>query len=277
MKKTFFLAALCIFVFKHPLFGEQNRTSVEVAFRIDWTFGCYQETTFSNISQSLMSPRFQLETSILHDNFMHKITLDYFYGKPQSAMTDTAVVYKKFDPISGETYYEAFQSKLQFHRIRAQYDLLYGMPENGKLKFYAGGSISTNVYMQFENYPSITGIVSIGPSAALDYKIDSQNSVLLSCGIPLLGYGVRPSYAGCDAKLMKYAEEDFFKVLTLGNFLSLHNYQSVFLNAEYKVQVAKNFAIGLGAGFEYSRIAVPKEKPLYFINGNFSTMAVVSF
>ena len=277
MKKLFFLAALCIFVFMHPLFGEQNRTSVEVAFRIDWTFGCYKETTFSNISQSLMSPRFQLETSILHDNFMHKITLDYFYGKPQSAMTDTAVVYKNFDPISGETYYEAFQSKLQFHRIRAQYDLLYGMPENGKLKFYAGGSISTNVYMQFENYPSITGIVSIGPSAALNYQIDSQNSVLLSCGIPLLGYGVRPSYAGCDAKLMKYAEEDFLKVLTLGNFLSLHNYQSVFLNAEYKVQVAKNFAIGLGAGFEYSRIAVPKEKPLYFINGNFSTMAVVSF
>ena len=277
MKKTFLIAALCIIVLMSPLFGEQNKTSVDIVFRIDWTFGCYKETTFSNISQSLLSPRFQLETSISHDNFMHKITLDYFYGKPQSSMTDTAVVYKNFDPITGETYYEAFQSKLQFHRIRAQYDLLYGLPENGKFKFYAGGSISTNVYMQFENYPSITGIVSIGPSAALDYKIDSQNSVLLSGGIPLFGYGVRPSYAGCDAKLMKYAEEDFLKVLSLGNFLSLHNYQSVFLNAEYKVQVAKNFAIGLGAGFEYSRIAVPEERPLYYIDGNFNTMAVVSF
>ena len=38
--------------------------SFEIKFSIGWTFGCYKETTFSNISQSLLSPRYQLEAKI---------------------------------------------------------------------------------------------------------------------------------------------------------------------------------------------------------------------
>ena len=93
----------------------------------------------------------------------------------------------------------------------------------------------------------------------------------------MLGYGVRPSYAGCDAKLMKYAEENFSKILTLGSFLSIHNYQSVLLNVEYKLKASELFSTGLGFDFEYARIAVPKEKPLYYVNGNLKTFVTFSF
>ena len=275
--KRIIIFALIILLFLPAAFGEQKKTSVDVAFSIDWTFSCYKETTFSSISQSLLSPRFQLETTIRSNDFMHKITLDYFYAKPTSAMTTTAVTYRNFDPITGESYYEPFESRLQFHRIRVQYDLLYGVKQMGKSTFYAGGNLSSNVYMQFENYPSITGIVSLGPSGGFDYQINEQNKVSVACALPLFGYGVRPSYAGCDARLMKYAEEDFMKILTLGNFLSLHNYQAILLNADYKIQVTKNFALGVGSNFEYSRIAVPKERPLYYLNGSFNTKATMSF
>jgi len=275
--KRILIFVLSVFLFVQAGFAEQKKPSVDIAFGLDWTFGCYKETTFSSISQSLLSPRFQVETTIRSDNFMHKITLDYFFTKPTSAMTDTAVTYRNFDPITGETYYEAFESKLQFHRIRVQYDLLYGVKQLNKTTFYAGGNLSTNVYMQFENYPSITGIVSLGPSGGIDYQINEQNKVSVACALPLFGYGVRPSYAGCDARLMKYAEEDFMKILTLGNFLSLHNYQAVFLNADYNIKVNKYFSLGVGGNFEYSRIAVPEEKPLYYLNGSFNTKATVSF
>ena len=275
--KRIIIFALTILLFLPAAFGEQKKTSVDVAFSIDWTFGCYKETTFSSISQSLLSPRFQLETTIRSNDFMHKITLDYFYAKPTSAMTTTAVTYRNFDPITGESYYESFESRLQFHRIRVQYDLLYGVKQMGKSTFYVGGNLSSNVYMQFENYPSITGIVSLGPSGGFDYQINEQNKVSVACALPLFGYGVRPSYAGCDARLMKYAEENFMKILTLGNFLSLHNYQAILLNADYNIQVTKNFALGVGGNFEYSRITVPKERPLYYLNGSFNTNATMSF
>ena len=76
---------------------------------------------------------------------------------------------------------------------------------------------------------------------------------------------------------MKYAEEDFLKILTLGSFLSLHNYQSILLNFEYTVKAAKHFSTGLGLNFEYARIAVPKERPLYYVDGNLKTFAMLNF
>lgn len=284
MKKLYAIFLLA-FICSSVITAQEKDSSVELQASIGWTFGCYKEMTFANISESLMSPRYELEAKIKSGNFMHVITADYFFSHPKSAMTTTAVVYKNYDPVSGETYYEAFDSNLSFHKIRLQYDLMYsvlkdknqGNEANIKLELLVGGNFVCNAFLQFEHYPSITGLVSFGPSCAMNYKINERNSILVSGGFPLLGYGVRPSYAGCDAKLMKYAEENFFKILTLGSFLSIHNYQSILLNVEYKLKASELFSTGLGFDFEYARIAVPKEKPLYYVNGNLKTFVTFIF
>ena len=259
------------------IFADEKKTKVELSFSVNWTFGCYKETTFSNISQSILSPRFQLESKIFTENLMHKITADYYFCRPKSAMSTTSVVYKNYDPVSGETYYEGFKSNLAFHRIRLQYDAAYDVLKNEKYDLYVGGNFSCNAYLQFENYPSITGVISIGPASAFNYKINDRNSFMVTGSMPFFGYGIRPPFAGCDAQLMKYAEEDFLKILTLGKFLSLHNYQSLLLGIDYKLKATQNFSTGLGFSFEYSRIAVPKERPLYYLDGSFKTMAAINF
>lgn len=285
MKKNLWAILLLICIFLCPLIAEEKDKDIELKASIGWTFGCYKETTFANISQALMSPRYNLEAKIKSGNFMHVITADYYFSHPNSAMTQTALVYKSYDPITGENYYQAFDSSLSFHRIRLQYDLMYsvlknkdqGEGANRKFDLLVGGNFVCNAFMQFAHYPSITGLINIGPSCAINYKINEHNSFFFSGGFPLLGYGVRPSYAGCDAKLMKYAEENFFKILTLGSFLSIQNYQSILLNVEYKVKATEIFSTGLGLDFEYARIAVPKEKPLYYVNGNLKTFVSFTF
>lgn len=259
------------------LFSQEKKTQVELSLSINLNFGCYKETTFSNISQALFSPRLQLDTKIYSGNFLHIITADYFFCKPDSAMTRTTVLYNTYDPVSGTSNYESYNSNLSFHRIRLQYDMGYSVIKNEKMNFYVGGNFACNAYIQFENYPSITGLFSLGTAAAFNYKINERNSILLTGSIPLFGYGVRPSYAGCDAQLMKYAEENFMKIFTLGNFLSLHNYQSLNLNIEYKYQIAKHFLAGVGLEFEYSRIAVPMERPLYYVDGCLKATATFKF
>ncbi len=275
--KKIILAIVVLVALAATGFAEEKKTRVEVTFSINWTFGCYKEMTFANISQSILSPRCQLDTKIFSGSFMHKITADYYMANPKSAMTQHAVVYKTYDPISGETYYDGSKSNLAFHRIRLQYDAAYDLMQNGKFELYVGGNFACNAYLQFEHYPSITGLISVGPTSVLKYNIDDRNSLLLTGSMPLLGYGVRPPYAGCDAQLMKYAEEDFMKILTLGNFLSLHNYQSILLDFEYKLRASQKFSTGLGFSFEYSRIAVPKERPLYYLDGSLKTMASINF
>lgn len=275
--KKIILAIVVLAVLASALFADEKKTRVETTFSINWTIGLYKEMTFANISQSILSPRFQLDTKIYSGNFMHKITADYYMANPKSAMTQNAVVYKTYDPISGETYYDGSKSNLAFHRIRLQYDAAYDLMQKGKFELYVGGNFACNAYLQFEHYPSITGLISVGPSSVLKYNIDERNSLLLTGSMPLLGYGVRPPYAGCDAQLMKYAEEDFMKILTLGNFLSLHNYQSILLDFEYKLRASQKFSTGLGFSFEYSRIALPKERPLYYLDGSLKTMASINF
>ena len=117
----------------------------------------------------------------------------------------------------------------------------------------------------------------VGPAAALNYKLNENNSFFAACSLPLLGYGIRPPYAGCDAQLMKYAEEDFLKIFTLGNFLSLHNHQALLLEFGYKLRASEKFSLGLGFDFEYGRIAEPKDRPLYYVDGNFKTTATFRF
>ena len=279
-KKTLLLSLLLLISFS--LFAEGRKEggrdqSFDIKLSIGWTFGCYKETTFANIAQSILAPRYQIEANIKSGNFLHTITADYYTARPESAMTETAVVYKTYDPVTGEIYYDASVSPLTMHKIRLQYDLNYGIIRKDGFDFYTGGSFLCNALLQFEHYPSITGLISIGPSAAASYQINNKNRISLTGSIPLFGYGVRPPYAGCDARLMKYAEEDFLKILTLGSFLSLHNYQSILLNFEYTLKAAKHFSTGLGLDFEYARIAVPKERPLYYVDGNFKTFAMVNF
>ena len=275
--KKCILAIIGFAIMTAGIFADETKNQVELTLSINWNFGLYKESTFSNITQGLITPRFQLETKIFSGNFLHKITADYFFAHPDSAMTNTAVVYKNYDPITGESYYESSQSNLSFHRIRLQYDAVYELWQNEKFELYVGGNFACNAYLQFEHYPSITGLISVGPASVLKYTIDDRNSLFLAGSMPLAGFGVRPPFAGCDAELMKYAEEDFMKIFTLGKFLSLHNYQSLLLDFEYKLQASQKVSTGLGVTFEYSRVAVPKERPLYYLDGSLKTLISIIF
>ena len=280
--KRFLIVFALICIATSSIFAEKkNKTKkdreCEIKTAVGFNFGCYKETTFANISQGVYAPRFELESRLRFGNFFHIITADYYFCRPDSAMTKTTVLYNTYDPVTGTNYYDVSTSSLNFHKICLQYDLDYRIIKNEKLDFYIGGNFLCNAFLQFEHYPSITGLVSFGTSCALNYRFNEKHSLSFTAGIPLLGYGVRPSYAGCDARLMKYAEENFMQILTLGTFLSIHNYQSLLFNVEYKFQVAKHFAAGLGFDFEYARIDVPYGRPLYYVDGNLKAFMSFNF
>ena len=57
---------------------------------------------------------------------------------------------------------------------------------NQKLDLLVGGNFVCNAFLQFEHYPSITGLVSFGPSCAMNYKINERNSMFVTRCIFLL-------------------------------------------------------------------------------------------
>lgn len=255
-----------------------DKPEFTISADIGWNIGLYKETTFSCVTQKLFSPKFGLDFGIESKNFLHKITMSYDFCRPSSKQTESALVYKEFDPETGNSYYTGCYSSLSFQRINATYDFLYKFPSKTKrFDFQLGGNFQANAYLQFENYPSITGILSLGPSAKCDFKIDENNRLSFYFDSVILGYGIRPPYAGCDALLMKYAEENFLKILTLGDFLSLHNYQTVKLALNYHHKISGLVSFDSRIDFEYARIDAPKDKPLYHLSSSLNTGITFQF
>lgn len=273
-----FMTAL-IFSFQF-IYAEEapEKQSFSIGLNIGFDLGAYKETTYSNITQKISAPKFGLDFMIKNNNFSNIISLNYDFIKPISNQTKTTLIYKEYDPVTGEPYIAEYKSNLIFHRINISYDLLYKIPKNmNNFEIEPGLSLQANAYLQFENYPSITGILSLGPSVKSRWTLAEKQSIELYCTVPFIGYGVRPPFAGCDALLMKYAEEDFMKILTLGNVLSLHNYHSILANIEYKHSLNKNWTLKPGLKFEYTKISEPKERPLYYCTTDLNIGSEVHF
>lgn len=275
MKQKVMLFLLIISGFE--LFGkEPSKTEFSLGINAGFDFGAYKESTCSEVTQGILAPKFEIDFGIKSNQFLNTIHMDYAFIKPVSNQTKQKLIYKEFDPMTGDPYITNCESSLAMHRINLSYDLQY-LVNDSNLQLYAGGSIQANAYLQFENYPSITGIISLGPSISGTYKLGNRSCINFSGSIPVLGFGVRPPFAGADALFMKYAEEDPLKILTLGNFLSLHNYQAVFGTIAYSYQLNSWCVLNAGFDFEYSRIAVPAERPLFYFTGDIKVGAQFLF
>lgn len=259
---------IVLIIFGSRLFAsEVSKPEFSFGINLGLDLGAYKESTYSVVTQGIVAPKIGLDFDIKSNGFLNIIHMDYAFIKPISNQTKQKLIYNEYDPVTGEPYITECISNLTMHRINLSYDLQY-LTGNTKNQFYVGGSFQANAYLQFENYPSITGILSAGPSVTGKIKFGNRSSFNYYGSIPLLGFGVRPPFAGADALFMKYAEEAPLKILTLGTFLSLHNYQALFANVEYLYQLSSCVALKTGIDFEYSRIAVPVERPLFYCTGD---------
>ena len=275
-RKTWLLIFFSIFTVK--LFcNESVIKDFSVGINVGLNLGAYKESTCSVVTQKILAPKIGLDFKIKTEDFLHIVQMEYSFINPISNQTKQKLIYKEYDPITGEPYISEYESNLVMHRINFAYDMQYLINKGAATPVYVGGSFQTNAYLQFENYPSITGLISLGPSVSGINKFGNRNTINWYGTIPVFGYGIRPPFAGCDALLMKYAEEDPLKIITLGSFLSLHNYQAIFTNIEYFFDVNSWLQLSAGLDFEYSRIAVPEARPLYYCTGNIKAGAQVSF
>ena len=107
-----------------------------------------------------------------------------------------------------------------------------------------------------------TGVMLTSADVHLTQKwiINRRNSVDLSLEYPLLGYGIRPAYAGFDELWMKYLYENALKIATLGKFISFHNYWAVYGELKYHYKITPLISPYSCLGFELFRINFPRPR-----------------
>jgi hypothetical protein len=226
------------------------------------SFTGYREETYSPLNMYLNTLTFIIDGNIERGLFLHSLNMGFFMGKPETANPASAVMSKNIDHQTGEAYYFANAYFRHDLAVRAYigYALDYRLWGNDTFPGYLGGAFRADAYMQFANYPSITGLVSLGLHATQKWIINPENSFVFSIGIPVLGYALRPPFAGADAALLKYAEENPMRLITLGNIVSLHNYCAIFGDLKYHHKINSLLSLYSGLGFELSRINIPRPR-----------------
>jgi len=261
LKKIFLiLPALLLF---NAILAVAEVPEAEKPFRVGasvgYSFTGYREATYSDVNRYLNTFTYILDGNIEKGKFFHSLNMGFFMGDSQISSGEV-IIRQDYNPQTGEAFYYDDLPKYLFIRGYLEYALDYRLWGNDTFPGYLGGAFRTDAYLQFANYPSITGLVSLGLHGTQKCIIDNANIFTFSLGIPFFGYAVRPPYAGADAALIKYAAEQPMKILTMGEIISLHNYWAVFGDFKYQHAFCSLFSLYSGLGFELSRINFPRPR-----------------
>jgi len=241
--------------------SQESDRPYRVGVSLGNSFTGYREETYSPINMYLNALTFIVDGNIEKGNLFHSLDIGFYSGNSEMANPQTAVLFKDIDHQSGETGYFAVLPQYTAIRAYIGYALDYRLWGNDTFPGYLGGAFRTDAYLQFANYPSITGLITFGLHVTQKWIINSENSFVLSVGLPLIGYGFRPAWAGADGATLKYVEEAPLKLITeLGNFISIHNYWALFGDIKYHHRVNPLLSLYSGLGLELSRINIPRPR-----------------
>jgi len=245
-----------------------GRTAAETAkpYRIGvslgYSFSGYREATYTDVNRLLNTLTFVLDGNIEKGKFLHSFNAGFFMGDSQIA-ADEVFIWRDIDHQTGEAFYQAENPRYAAIRGYFEYALARRLWGNDIFPGYLGGTIRTDTYLQFANYPSITGLVSLNLHITQKWIIDNENCLTLSLSVPVFGYAVRPPWAGADGALLKYAAQqpmNIMGILGMGRITSLHNYWAVFGSIKYQHKVNSLISLYSGLGFELSRINFPRPR-----------------
>ena len=243
-----------------------------IAFSLGYSFTGYREESYSLVNMYLNALTYNLYGNIEKGSFFHSLNIGFYMGNSEMKTPPTAVLSMDYDPLVGEAYYFAHFPQYLAIRGNLEYALDYRLWGNDVFPGYLGGAFRTDAYMQFAYYPSITGAFSLGLHATQKWIINPQSRFVLSMGIPVFGYALRPAFAGADGALLQYTEENPIKIITLGEIVSFHNYWSIFGDLKYHHAVNKLLSLYSGLGFELSRFNFhrPRIDAIFRLNSGIS-------
>jgi hypothetical protein len=221
-------------------------------FRIGAGLGCsftgYRDEIESPVNRYLNALTFLLDGNIEKSNFFHTFNISFFMGGSRMASPHKGYVQRNY--VYAKGYIE--------------YALDYRLWGNEIFPGYLGGAFRTVVYYSGVNTgeslspPVGAGVFSLDLHFSQKWNLNRKNKLYVSVGYPLLGYTVRPPYAGMDDLWAKYLYDGAYaKILTLGNFTSFHNYWEFYGDLKYQYSFTKLISAYGGLAFSLSRINFP--------------------
>jgi hypothetical protein len=221
-------------------------------YRVGLGMGCsftgYKDEIESPVNRYLDAVTFILDCNIEKGNLFHTFNINFLTGNSEMLSPHIGYIQRKYIYVKG----------------LIEYALDYRLWGNETFPGYLGGAFRTVVYYsgidtgEILSAPVGAGLFSLDIHFSQKWIVDGRNILVFSAGYPLIGYAVRPPYAGMDDLWAKYLYDGtYLKILTLGDFTSFHNYWEVYGDFIYQHSVNQLLSVFTGFGFQLSRFNFP--------------------
>jgi len=239
---------------------EKKAWNGDVSFSVGLNEGGYNELSYSDCAQYVSAVSWNLQADITKGLFLHKLKLLFYYNKPESVLSDTAVLNQDYDALAGKMYYVTSTTTVQAYRGAVEYGCFYTLWGGTSFPGSVGGVIRSDAFIQLAHYPVVTAAVSFCPAVIQSWVPDEENRISCTLSFPIIGWALRPPYAGADGLMIEYAESRPLKILGMGGFTSLHNYQCINFAVDWTHRVNPWLAVRAGTDFYMSRFTEPEER-----------------
>ena len=244
-----FFILLCIGLTAARIYAEERPYRIGASLGGSFT-GFRDEISAPN--RYLNALTYIIDANIEKNKLLHSFNLYFYIGNARMYAPYAGYEHKQY--ISGRGHFE--------------YALDYRLWGNSVFPGYLGGA--SRLLVHFSNSADVMlstpatgfGLLSLDLHASQKWIINEKNVLVFTIAYPLIGYAVRPPFAGLNELWAKYLDEkSYLKIIGLGNTASFHNYWAVFGNVRYQYGINKLVSLNCGLGFELSRINIPKQKP----------------
>lgn len=238
-----------------------KRAPFRLGVQAGYSIAGYREETYSLLNMKTDGGWWQIDGNFITGQIRNRFLVHFCLGYPRgSGGQSFANVNQNMDPVTGDLYYSAYSMEFLSIRAGLEYGLTWPLIQKGNFTTRLGGAFRGDLFMQLAHYPSITGSLSIGPSFIQQWTPLDHVRMEFSAWVPLLGWAVRPAWAGADGALLQYAEEDPLAIITLGHITSLHNNQALFMELIYHHRLYTRIELNAGIRMELSRYAEPRPR-----------------
>jgi len=231
--------------------AQENETSFLLGAGFGYAFSGYREETDAPLNRYLHTFSFAVNGNAEKGDFLHSLNIGFFRGKNE-ALVAYPLDQSDLEPDWMDQFFEYYRMEDTYTRLYFEYALDYRLWGPPKFPGFLGGALRVDSYIieKLNNfqYLNLTLISSLGLHASQKWIINAENALVLSAGIPLFGFALRPHYLGTFAWPLEV------------NIVSVHNYWALFGDLKYIHRINSLLSFYSDIGFELSMVNFPKPR-----------------
>jgi len=248
-KKTLPLIVFILFIGQAAAQG--NETSFLLGTGLGYAFSGYREETDAPLNRFLHTFSFAVNGNAEKGDFLHSLNIGFFRGKNE-AVEAYPLDQSELEPDWLDQFFEYYRMEDTYTRLYFEYALDYRLWGTPRFPGSLGGAFRVDSYIieKLNNfqYLNLTIIGSLGLHASQKWIINAENTLVLSAGLPLFGFALRPQYLGAFAWPLE------------ANIVSVHNYWALFGDLKYIHRINSLLSAYSDIGFELSMVNFPKPR-----------------